>query len=196
MLKEIKQIVLLKLCLIIIGTLSAFGQSVTYKEVFESNKVPKGKYLEYITKNGLSVKLGDTVYIGTPTSTGDLPYNTLRFAKDNRHYTVMDGVPRETSEGKPYRVDQIKVAGNRKEPLIMLRTKKEDGDGVRSLVTEYLEEAMSTGELRLTRYSKSQLISKIKELDDLLEVGAINEEEHAAKKEILLTELKKLMAKV
>ena len=160
---------------IALSILSVNAQKASYNDV--ATKKIKGLITEYTTKNGETLKIGDTILIGR-ASNDNINFFYLTQA------TGMYPLPNSLGGGSV-------VIKKMKSSMKHLRVNCTSSD-----VTLYpiyiasLELAIDTKEISLNGMNKEKAIAELKEQKDLLDLGIITEEEYNNKKIELLKYIK------
>jgi hypothetical protein len=148
--------------------------SFCYSQKAEFNKLSiKSNYDEYYTKNGDILKLGDTLIIGIPISELGFTY-------------ISQGGQRvsNTLSEKKILIDKLKTYGSKSNGYKMYAHFK--GYGLLPVLIDY-ETAFELGEIKNpnAKLTKKQAIEKLKEAEELLDLGVLKEEEYLKTKEKL-----------
>jgi len=162
-----------KITLILIMSFSiGFAQTAEYGKL-----IKKSNYKNYITKNNDTLKVGDTLTIGIPTS--DLGFTYI--SQGGQRVSNM------LSEKKVI-IDKLKTYGNKTNGYKMYAHFK--GYGLIPVLIDY-ETAMELGEIKNSnaKLTREQAIAKLKEAKDLLDLEMISKEEY----EKLKSELKPII---
>ena len=139
----------------------SFAQTATYGKLTK-----KADFKVYIAKNEDTLKIGDTLTIGAPTSNTGFVYITQGGLK----------VPNESSKKKVI-IERLKTRGNEKKGYQMYAQYK--GFGFVPVLIEY-DMAFEVGEIKNsnTKLTKEQAISKLKEAKVLLDLELMNQSEY------------------
>lgn len=165
-----KQIILI-LCLV--STLS-FSQTATYQQVISKEK--KGDLNEYITKNGESFKVGDTIKLGVP------------FRNENFDFIQQNAMPIayypliSFCSGATVVIKRINIMMK----TVRVFTTHPQGM-VYGLIINNIDEALINGEIRSSTLSSEQALEKLKNEKTKLDLGLISQEKYDS----LKTELSK-----
>lgn len=152
--------------------------SINFAQTAEYGKlIKKSSYKIYITKNNDSLKIGDTLTIGIPTS--DLGFTYI--SQGGQRVSNM------LSEKKVI-INKLKTYGNKTNGFKLYAHFK--GYGLIPVLIDY-ETAFELGEIKNSnaKLTRKQAIEKLKELKELLDLGIINNEEY----EKLKSELKPII---
>jgi len=139
----------------------SYGQVAKYGEI-NGNMI----YDKYLTKDGSSVSVGDTIKLGKPSG------------NDHFLYIQQSGLyVAPWLAGKDVIVTQIKSYGNQKKGYILFVQFK--GYGLAPVFIQY-DNALETGEVlsKNTSLSKQQAIAKLKEAKELLDLNLITIEKY------------------
>jgi len=155
----------------IVFTLSANAQVLTYNEVSSSNKKQKA-ITTYVTSAGDSISVGSIVKIAVPKEDK---------SKFNYIYSS-GGYATQTYNNSTAEVIEIKMYGSRSIGFrIQVHMKSKTS---KTLVADY-EAALLSGEIVTDTLNREQAIYKLKESKDLFDLGLMNEEEYNLIKEEL-----------
>ncbi len=160
-------------------TLTANSQTITYNRLHSGQK-PKGKFTEYISKTGDSYKIGDTLTIGTPSST-------------NAVFTYLTGYGMMGYMGERYPVTVSDIGDNIViKKIKILRGNKKKGYKVTIKAGQvvlyyefFLEDAMAAGEIIGFGMTSDQALKSLLSEKDKLDLGLISQEYFDKKKEEL-----------
>lgn len=153
-----------------------FTFSISYSQMAEYGKlINKSEYKIYLTKTKDTLKVGDTLTIGIPTS--DLGFT----------YISQNGqrVSNTLSEKKVI-VDKLKTYGTKYSGYKMYAHFK--GYGLIPVLIDY-DTALEVGEIKnaKNRLTKEQAITKLKEAKELLDLGVIKQVDYEKLKTELTT---------
>ncbi len=157
-----------------------FSITITYSQTAEYGKLTsKSDYEIYLTKTGDTLKVGDTLTIGIPTS--DLGFTFISQGGQRVSNTLSD---------KKVIVDKLKTYGTKKSGYKMYAHFK--GYGLIPVLIDY-DSALELGEIKNSKIklTKEQAISKLKEAKELLDLEVITQEDY----DILKSELTLLILK-
>lgn len=141
--------------------------SLSYSQIAEfGNLLKKSTYNEYLSRSGDTIKIGDTLIIGIPTS--DLGFTYISQGGQRVSNTLA---------GKSIVIDQLKTYGTKAQGFKMYAQFK--GFGLVPVLIDY-DTALETGEIKNpnTGLTKEQAIKKLKESKELWDLGVINETEY------------------
>ncbi|GGW28626.1 hypothetical protein [Arenibacter certesii] len=151
----------------ILNLLIFFIFSITYSQTAEYGKLTdKSEYEIYLTKTGDTLKVGDTLTIGIPTS--DLGFTYISQGGQRVSNTLSD---------KKVIVDKLKTYGTKKSGYKMYAHFK--GYGLIPVLIDY-DTALELGEIKnpKIKLNKEQAISKLKEAKELLDLGVITQADY------------------
>jgi hypothetical protein len=141
-----------------------FSFSITYSQTAEHGKLTdKSEYEIYLTKTGDTLKVGDTLTIGIPTS--DFGFTYISQGGQRVSNTLSD---------KKVIVHKLKTYGTKKSGYKMYAHFK--GYGLIPVLIDY-DTALELGEIQnlKIKLTKEQAISKLKEAKELLNLGVITQ---------------------
>lgn len=143
--------------------------SLGYSQIAEfGNLLNKSTYNEYLSRSGDTIKIGDTLIIGIPTS--DLGFTYISQGGQRVSNTLA---------GKSIVIDQLKTYGTKSQGFKMYAQFK--GYGLVPVLIDY-DTALETGEIKnpTAGMTKEQAIKKLKEAKELLDLEVIGETEYNA----------------
>ena len=143
--------------------------SLSYSQIAEfGNLLNKSTYNEYLSRSGDTIKIGDTLIIGIPTS--DLGFTYISQGGQRVSNTLA---------GKSIVIDQLKTYGTKSQGFKMYAQFK--GYGLVPVLIDY-DTALETGEIKNPKAgtTKEQAINKLKEAKELLDLEVISETEYNA----------------
>jgi len=140
---------------------------MSYSQIAEYGKLTKkARYQIYLTKTGDTLKVGDTLTIGIPTSDEGFTY-------------ISQGGQRvsNTLSDKKVVVDKLKTYGNKNNGYKIYAHFK--GYGLLPVLIDY-DTALELGEIKNsnTKMTRKQAIEKLKEFKDLLDLELITQTEY------------------
>lgn len=144
-----------------------FSFSIGYSQTAEYGKLAnKSEYKIYLTKTGDTLKVGDTLTIGIPTS--DLGFTFISQGGQRVSNTLSD---------KKVIVDKLKTYGTKNSGYKMYAHFK--GYGLLPVLIDY-DTALELGEIQNPnlKLTKEQAIAKLKESKELLDLGVITQAEY------------------
>jgi hypothetical protein len=156
--------------------LSAFqvqSQVLNYKDIKVDK--PKGKFNEYISKDGISFKIGDTITIGKGSGV-------------NGSFVFLTGISPSFSSYVPdasiYNtkaiLDNITIKGNKSEGWkVYVFTKS---SFKQNALMFFIEDAIANGELKSALMTSDEALTELKKCKDKLDLGLITPEEFAKQK--------------
>lgn len=141
--------------LAILSIVAAHAQTAKFNELTET-----GKFIEYITKSGDTLRVGDKLTIEKPSADSHFNYLT----QGNQFVSV-------SLSGKEIEVSQLKAWGESRNGYKMYAGFK--GYGIPVLI-DY-ESAVANGEIinPKAKPTREQAIAKLKEAKDLMDLGLI-----------------------
>jgi len=149
-------------------TFSANAQTARFDEISSAHKRPKGKFTSYISHNGATYNIGDTIVIGTPSKT-----NTFAFIQgQGLIYAVGEGAPVVIS-GKRVTIKKFWIAGTKNSGYQVTVKAK----GLTDLII-YFESAIKTGEVESFGLTSDQALAKLKKAKDKLDLEIITQAEY------------------
>lgn len=120
---------------LIIGCQVGFAQNKKVKRAEFGNLIKAGSYTEYVSKNGETISIGDSLQIETPS-------NIEKYA----HITQNDAYLRADQMNKKLKIKAINVSGDDKKGYMTFFTCK--GLGATPVFVKY-EDALQTNEIKL-----------------------------------------------
>jgi len=141
--------------------------SLSYSQIAEfGNLLKKSTFNEYLSRSGDTIKIGDTLIIGIPTS--DLGFTYISQGGERVSNTLA---------GKSIKIDQLKTYGTKSQGFKMYAQFK--GFGLVPVLIDY-DTALETGEIKNPNagLTKEQAIKKLKETKELWDLGVISETEY------------------
>ncbi|OAD92213.1 hypothetical protein A7A78_08970 [Aequorivita soesokkakensis] len=162
----------------ILTFLLIFSTSLGYSQTAEYGKLTKkSEYKIYLTRTGDTLKVGDTLTVGIPTS--DLGFTYISQGGQRVSNTLSD---------KKVIVDKLKTYGNKSSGYKLYAHFK--GYGLLPVLIDY-DIALELGEIKNTniKITREQAIAKLKEAKELLDLEVITLAEY----EKLKTELTPLI---
>lgn len=164
---------ILLLLVVSLFTLAANAQTVTYEEVTNATKRPRGTFDEYVTSLGESIKVGDTMYLGNPSNANNsfLYVFEAAFASTPTLASI-----RAQSWGSE--VLKIAVGGTKRMGFgVSIVSKTELG--LTRYYTEY-EKALSVNEVKTEMLTRDNAIAELKEAKELFDLDMMTKEEYEA----------------
>lgn len=156
------------------------SQTITYYEVSSAKERIKGKFTEYISKDGSSYKIGDKIRIGVPSSN-----KTFAFITEGDGILLPVTNLSVTFSGTETEIKNIIIGGNKRTGFhIILRTKGNVGVPGSGYNINF-ENAVENGEVKSFGMSSDEALSELKKAKDKLDLGLITQEEYNVKKEEL-----------
>lgn len=162
----------------LISTVS-YGQKLTYQDIEDSNRRPSTRNVsEYISKDGISFKEGETLTIGEPS--GDLD----RYAYIIKMDAIGSIEPVDiTARDWVSEIIKFKMDGSRRQGWEIVAVTKTKLGLARYYID--LESAIEYGEIKTSLLSREDAIDKLKEAKDLLDLEMMTQKEYDALKEKL-----------
>lgn len=154
----------------------SIAQKATYNDVF-SKKI-KGAITTYVSRDGQTFKVGDTLTLGL--STGNKSYE---FIKQNAGLSY-EPLPNNASSSQVI----IKRMNARFKQLTIVTTKPQGY--VFALFVNNFEGALSNGEIKSNIMTSDQALAELKKWKSKLDLEIITQEEYDAKKKELMTFIK------
>jgi hypothetical protein len=156
--------------LLLIFTFSLNAQTLNYSDLSSGTK-PKGKFQQYISKDGVTFNVGDKINIGKPSSaTGDYIYISC--------VTAMGDVVKLNANiaNTSTEIKKIYVGGNKKSGF------KSAFASIATGVSKYyyfIEDALESGEIKSDSFMTSDdALEKLKKAKDKLDLEVISKEEY------------------
>ncbi|NRT15760.1 hypothetical protein HNP99_002120 [Flavobacterium sp. 28A] len=141
-----------------------FSLSISYSQTAEYGKLTnKSEYQIYLSKTNDTLKVGDTLTIGIPTS--DLGFTYISQNGQRVSNTLSD---------KKVIVDKLKTYGTKGSGYKMYAQFK--GYGLMPVLIDY-DTALELGEIKniKSKLTKEQAITKLKEAKELFDLGVITQ---------------------
>lgn len=152
--------------------LSANAQEIKFTDLATAER---GEYTSYVGSDGGVYKIGDRIKIGVPSSNKTFAFIT----QGDGILTPLEPLPAAQS-GTETEIKKIFISGNKRTGYsVSMRTK-----GVIGLLnyTIQFENAMSTGEIKVTGMTSDEALAELKKAKDKLDLGLIKQEEYEKKK--------------
>ena len=150
-------------------SLSSNGQTVKFTDL--SGEKPKGTYTTYISKNGETYTIGDTIRIGVPSGTnGRFVYIQIMDIFGNTAYAGPEAT-NTTAELKKIHVLGTSRAGWK----ISFQTKGQTG---LANYFFFIEDATASGEIKSKTMTSDEALAALKKAKDKLDLDLINQEEY------------------
>lgn len=210
--KLTKVISIFLLSLFILNSWNSNGQkkkktieTVTYKQLYENElKSYKNTILanEYINKDGISFKVGDTIVIGKPSNKNSLETSSvISGAKSNMFSYVSLGsgasiflgagfMATEYMSGDKGKIHSIKIVridkNNPYKAFMTMRSLKGKWLGIKRDANTNIDLAFDSGEILKDGFiTKEQAIAELKKAKELLDLELITQDEYDKKKKEL-----------
>lgn len=160
-------------------TMSSYGQTATYENIQNLSRKPNIEMTEYISENGASFKIGETLKIGSPSGDRD------RYVYIDDLGLLGDSVGNVDISSKDFESEIIKfkIIGTRRKGYEVLAITKTEAGGSRYHIK--LEQAVKYGEVQTSILTREQAIKKLKEAKDLLDLEMMTKSEYEKIKEKL-----------
>jgi len=176
-----KQKTMKKLLLLLVMVLAfnlSNAQLITYDEISTATKRPSGTFTEYVTSIKDTIRIGEIVKFGNPSNAN----NSFVYVYDHMPLTspTLAGI---RAQGWESEVLKIKVHGSKRKGVSAFITGKTE-TGMTRYVFDY-EKALSVDEVVTDTLTREQAISKLKESNDLLDLGLLSQENYDKIKEEL-----------
>ncbi len=174
----------LTILLLLLSSLTSFGQLVTYEE-FKKAKKPKSVKLDaYKAENGQVFKIGDKITLSQPNTKSD---TYLYIARNDLGTLKPIGIG---NKGFKAEIKKFRIYGRKRTGYnVVAVTKTPDG---LSHFWISIEDAIKNGEIETTGLNREQAIAKLKESKELFDLGMISKEEYEKiKKELTPIIMKK-----
>ena len=175
---------LMMIALMMCSTLVSFGQSsdtLRYSDISTENK-PRGSYSYYLSKDGSVYSVGDKIQFGTPSGINGTFVIIQKMDIAGNVYVVGSEVINTSAEIKKIRVGGTKRSGFK----ATFQTKGLTGIDNYFL---FIEDGITTGEVKSTVMTSDQALTELKKCKDKLDLGLITQDEFNSKK----SELSKLI---
>ena len=172
------------LLLLTFSTLS-FGQTLTYEQLTSTKEKPKGKFTEYVSKDGSVYKIGDRIKIGVPSSN-----KTFAFITEGDGLLLPISPLSVSNSGQETEIKSIGIAGNKRSGFfIMFKTKSLTGLPGSGYNIQF-ENAVDNGEIKSFGMTSDEALAELKKTKDKLDLGIITQEQYDTKKSELLKYIK------
>jgi len=152
----------------ILSGIQCYSQTLNYNDVTKATEKPKGYHDQYISKDGITYKNGDTLTMG-------------RGSGENGTYVYIFGAnarPDPNSFNRKIIIDGIYLDGNKKIGWKV-------GFITKPWLQFYVEDALASGEIKTLGMTSDEALSELKKWKDKLDLNIITEEEYNKKKEEL-----------
>ncbi len=160
----------LVILMLVIAGLNSFAQTIKYSEL--SGNKPKGDFQTYISKDGESYSVGDTISIGTPSGTNsEFIYITT--------FGIMSAVFNSTTLGSSGTgsmnvIKKFQIGGSKSTGWKVILVAGKNTGGL-SIV---LENAIASGEIKRKGMTSDEALTELKKAKDKLDLGLINQTEY------------------
>jgi hypothetical protein len=154
-----------------LSILFTHSQTVTYSDVV-NQITTKGKFTEYVSKNGTVYRIGERVDFGTPSGVNGNFVTIQKMDVMGTTYSVGSEIINTSSEIKNIWIGGTKRTGFK----VNFQTK-----GF-SFIDNYfipIEDAILTGEVKTPGISSDDALNELKKAKDKLDLGLITPEEYA-----------------
>lgn len=149
-----------------------YGQTATYENIKKLSRKPNIEMTEYISENGVSFKIGETLKIGSPSGDRDRYVYIDDIGLFGERVQYVNLLSRDFDS----EIIKFKIIGtSRKGYEVLAITKTEMG------VSRYnikLEQAVKYGEVQTSILSREQAINKLKKAKDLLDLEMMTKSEY------------------
>lgn len=154
-----------------------FAQQISFDELGEVDKKPKGTFYSYVSKDGMIYNAGQRLRIGRP-STG----KAFSFISE---FSMLGSVtPAEVrSTNSETEIVNFKASGNQRMGL-KIWMKSKAATGMSSYIIDF-ENAIDSGELIGYGMTSDQALSELKKAKDKLDLELITKEQYEEKKKEL-----------
>ena len=158
-------------------SLNMLGQTIKYSDLKTFDKKYRGTYEKYISKNGETYSVGDTIAIGTPSGTNG------RFVYIYSVYIGTISAVGPEAANTYTEIKKIWANGSKRSGMkVSFQTKGPTGLENYSF---HIEDAIASGEVKTKGMSSDQALSDLKRAKDKLDLGLITKEEYDKIKEKL-----------
>lgn len=154
-------------------------QILTFEQLEDATKRPKGSFERYISKDGAVYNVGDVIKTGFPSSPQG--YFVEMYAIDIAGNITYPG--REASN-IDVRIKKIRAEGSKKTGF--KATFRTTGNHGLSNYFLTIDDAVLLGEMQTDGYTNDQALEKLKQEKDKLELDLITKEEYEARKKELI----------
>lgn len=167
-------ILLFSLCVIMAYNIKA--QEIRFDSL--SSVSSRGDYTSYVSKDGLIFKVGDTLKIGTPYVTPNLPYSNNTFKCLFMTIGILYTPTPLTIEfsGSEAEIKKIQVAGSKKLGYAVFFITKGNIKMVNYKIM--IEGAIATGEIRTVAKTSDEALAELRKAKDKLDLGLITQEDY------------------
>jgi hypothetical protein len=153
--------------------LSANAQTITYEEVSNATKRPRGSFDEYITSLSESIKVGDTMYLGSPSNAN----NSFLYVSEAA-FASTPTLANITAQGWGSEVLKITTTGTKRMGFSVIITSKTEL-GLTRYYTQY-EKALTVNEVATEMLTREKAIAKLKEAKELFDLDMMTKLEYEA----------------
>jgi len=166
----------IKLIMILMVLLSGY-QSKTQTLNYADIKVdkPKGKFTEYLSKDGAIYKIGDTITVGKGTGSN----GAFVYVQGQNMYGEIYNADATIYNTKAIIKDMF-IYGNKNEGWRMVFKTK--GSFNQNSLIFFIENAVANGEVKSFGLTSDEALTELKKCKDKLDLGLITPEEFAKKK--------------
>lgn len=151
-------------------TFNSIGQTIEYTDL-NGDRPPRGTFEKYVSKNGESYSVGDTIIIGVPSGTNGKFVYIQKVDLAGTVYVVGSEATNTNAELKKIRVSGTKRSGWK----VSFQTKGFTG------VDNYffkIEDAIASGEVKSKGMTSDEALSELKKAKDKLDLELITPKEY------------------
>ena len=153
------------------SNLEIIAQTITYEELQEVNKRPKGKFVSYVANGGETYTVGQKIRFNAPSDGRNFIFIQIW---DKLVMTVMPLSSR--ASGKEYEIRVIRIGGNKRVGYSASISCK-GLIGTQDYLIDF-ENAVSAGEVQPTGMTSDQALAELKKAKDKLDLDLITNEEY------------------
>lgn len=163
--------------LLLVFAVPAFAQQMSYDELMELDKKPKGTFNSYISKEGMIYNTGQRLRIGRPSSG-----QTFSFVSELAVLGALSPASVQSTNVET-EIINFRASGNKRTGL-KIWMKSKTGTGLLNYIIDF-ENAIDSGELIGWGMSSDQALSELKKAKEKLDLELITKEQYEAKKKEL-----------
>ena len=162
----------LVISILVLTGFNSFAQTIRFSDL--NGDIPKGKFESYISKDGETYSVGDTIKIGNPSgSDGKFLYiSTYGLGSAIFNSTTLGASGTNTMRI----IQEIICRGSKVNKKVYLTAKSSKGSTGGLLIS--LENAIDKGEIIAKGMTSDQALEELKKAKDKLDLGLITQEEY------------------
>jgi hypothetical protein len=167
--------------IVFLSGLNSFSQTLNYRDI--GTEKPKGKFNQYISKDGAIYKEGDTIIVGKGSgANGSFVYVTGLNSKFESYK------PDASIYNTKAIINNITVNGNKKAGWKALFFTKSSFR--QNALMFFIEDATANGEIKSFGMTSDEALAELRKCKDKLDLGVITQEEFDKKKAELMKYIK------